>query len=317
MEEIRPRIRVAGILIENDKILLIQHYKNNKKYWLIPGGGNDWGETAKEALIREYKEETNMDIEVDEFLFFSETIYPNKERHILNLFFRIHRNEKNDSIVKLGDEAVLADLKFVTKEELKKMTVYPNIKENLLKLMKRGKNKMTVEEKEELKKLVRSVKDFPEKGVTFRDITTALKDKRGLEIIIKDFTDRYKNKGIDYVVGADARGFIFGAAIAYNIGAGFVPARKPGKLPAEVESVEYSLEYGKNSIEIHKDAFEKNSKILIVDDLLATGGTAEAMVKLVEKLGAKVYELAFMIELVDLKARDLLKGYEVYTQLKY
>ena len=145
MEEIRPRIRVAGILIENDKILLIQHYKNNKKYWLIPGGGNDWGETAKEALIREYKEETNMDIEVDEFLFFSETIYPNKERHILNLFFRIHRNEKNDSIIKLGDEAVLTDLKFVTKEELKKMTVYPNIKENLLKLM-RQKKQLSVSE---------------------------------------------------------------------------------------------------------------------------------------------------------------------------
>ena len=116
MEETRPRIRVAGILIEDDKILLIQHHKNNKKYWLIPGGGNDWGETAKEALIREYKEETNMNIEVDEFLFFSETIYPNKERHILNLFFRIHRNEKNNSIIKLGDEAVLTDLKFVTKE---------------------------------------------------------------------------------------------------------------------------------------------------------------------------------------------------------
>ena len=135
MEEIRPRIRVAGILIEDDKILLIQHHKNNKKYWLIPGGGNDWGETAKEALIREYKEETNMNIEVDEFLFFSETIYPNKERHILNLFFRIHRNEKNNSTIKLGDEAVLIDLKFVTKEELKTMIVYPNIKENLLKLM--------------------------------------------------------------------------------------------------------------------------------------------------------------------------------------
>ena len=301
MEETRPRIRVAGILIEDDKILLIQHHKNNKKYWLIPGGGNDWGETAKEALIREYKEETNMNIEVDEFLFFSETIYPNKERHILNLFFRIHRNEKNNSIIKLGDEAVLTDLKFVTKEELKTMIVYPNIKENLL----------------ELKKLVRSVEDFPEKGVIFRDITTALKNKKGLKVIIKDFTDRYKDKGIDYVVGADARGFIFGAAIAYNIGAGFVPARKPGKLPAEVESVEYSLEYGKNSIEIHKDAFEKNSKILIVDDLLATGGTAKAMVELVEKLGAKVYELAFMIELADLKARDLLKDYKVYTQLKY
>ena len=133
MEEIRPRIRVAGILIENDKILLIQHYKNNKKYWLIPGGGNDWGETAKEALIREYKEETNMDIEVDEFLFFSETIYPNKERHILNLFFRIHRNEKNDSIIKLGDEAVLTDLKFVTKEELETLNE-DNVKEIMLHL---------------------------------------------------------------------------------------------------------------------------------------------------------------------------------------
>ena len=176
---------------------------------------------------------------------------------------------------------------------------------------------MKIEEKEKIEKLIRSVKDFPEKGVIFRDITTALKDKEGLEIVIKDFTDRYKDKGIDYVVGADARGFIFGAAIAYNIGAGFVPARKPGKLPAEVESVEYSLEYGKNSIEIHKDSFGKGSKILIVDDLLATGGTAKAMVELVEKLGAEVYELAFMIELSDLGGRDFLKGYEVYSQLKY
>ncbi len=176
---------------------------------------------------------------------------------------------------------------------------------------------MKIEEKEIIKKLIRSVKDFPEKGVIFRDITTALKNKKGLEIVIKDFTDRYKDKGIDYVVGADARGFIFGAAIAYNIGAGFVPARKPGKLPAEVERMEYSLEYGKNSIEIHKDAFEKDSKILIVDDLLATGGTAKAIVQLVEKLGAQIYELAFMIELVDLKGREVLENYEVYSQLKY
>ena len=139
MEEVRPRIRVAGILIEDNKILLIQHHKNNKKYWLIPGGGNDWGETTKEALIREYKEETNMDIEVDEFLFFSETISPDKKRHVLNLFYKIHRNNKNDSIIKLGEEAVLTDLKFVTKEELKTMTIYPNIKENLLKLMNNEK----------------------------------------------------------------------------------------------------------------------------------------------------------------------------------
>ena len=139
MEEVRPRIRVAGILIEDNKILLIQHHKNDKKYWLIPGGGNDWGETTKEALIREYKEETNMDIEVDEFLFFSETISPDKKRHVLNLFYKIHRNNKNDSIIKLGEEAVLTDLKFVTKEELETMTSYPNIKENLLKLMNNEK----------------------------------------------------------------------------------------------------------------------------------------------------------------------------------
>ena len=139
MEEVRPRIRVAGILIEDNKILLIQHHKNNKKYWLIPGGGNDWGETTKQALIREYKEETNMDIEVDEFMFFSETISPDKKRHVLNLFYKIHRNNKNDSIIKLGEEAVLTDLKFVTKEELETMTIYPNIKENLLKLMNNEK----------------------------------------------------------------------------------------------------------------------------------------------------------------------------------
>ena len=176
---------------------------------------------------------------------------------------------------------------------------------------------MTDEQVKKIERLMRSINDFPEKGIVFRDITTVLKDKEGLHIVIKDFTERYKNKGIDYVLGADARGFIFGAAIAYNIEAGFVPARKPGKLPAETEKVEYELEYGKNSIEIHKDAFRKGAKVLIVDDLLATGGTAKAMVQLVEKLEAEVYELAFLVELEDLKGRDVLKGYNVYSQLKY
>lgn len=170
---------------------------------------------------------------------------------------------------------------------------------------------------EKLKGLIRSIPDFPEPGILFRDITTALKDKEGLKLIIDDFTERYKDKGIDYVLGADARGFIFGAAIAYNIGAGFVPARKVGKLPAETIRADYSLEYGKNSIEIHKDAFEKGSNVLIVDDLLATGGTAKAMVKLVEELGANVYELAFLIELEGLNARDILKGKDVYSILTY
>ena len=176
---------------------------------------------------------------------------------------------------------------------------------------------MTANEKELVQELIRTIPDFPEPGILFRDITTLLKDKKGLQLIIKDFTDRYMDKGIDYVVGADARGFIFGAAIAYNIGAGFVPARKIGKLPAETVKVEYELEYGKGILEVHTGAFEKGAKVLIVDDLLATGGTAGAMVKLVEKLDAVVYELAFLIELEGLQGRDLLEGYDVYSLLKY
>ena len=176
---------------------------------------------------------------------------------------------------------------------------------------------MTANEKELVQELIRTIPDFPEPGIMFRDITTLLKDKKGLQLIIKDFTDRYMDKGIDYVLGADARGFIFGAAIAYNIGAGFVPARKIGKLPAETVKVEYELEYGKGILEVHTGAFEKGAKVLIVDDLLATGGTAGAMVKLVEKLDAVVYELAFLIELEGLQGRDLLKGYDVYSLLKY
>ena len=135
MEELRPRIRVAGILIEDDKILLIQHQKNDKKYWLIPGGGNDWGESTKEAVIREYKEETNLDIKVDKFLFFSETISPDKSRHVLNLFYRVHRGNRDNKFMKLGDEAVLTDLKFFGKDEIKDLTIYPNIKDNLVKIM--------------------------------------------------------------------------------------------------------------------------------------------------------------------------------------
>ena len=135
MEELRPRIRVAGILIEDDKILLIQHQKNDKKYWLIPGGGNDWGESTKEAVIREYKEETNLDIKVDKFLFFSETISPDKSRHVLNLFYSVHRENRDDKVMKLGHEAVLADLKFFGKDEIKDLTIYPNIKDNLVKIM--------------------------------------------------------------------------------------------------------------------------------------------------------------------------------------
>ena len=176
---------------------------------------------------------------------------------------------------------------------------------------------MTANEKKLVQDLIRTIPDFPEQGILFRDITTLLRDKEGLQLIIKEFTDRYINQGIDYVLGADARGFIFGAAIAYNIGAGFVPARKAGKLPGETVKVEYELEYGKGVLEVHTGAFEKGSKVLIVDDLLATGGTAGAMVKLVEKQDAVVHELAFLIELEGLKGRKLLNGYDVYSVLQY
>lgn len=169
----------------------------------------------------------------------------------------------------------------------------------------------------EIEKLIRTVPDFPSQGVLFRDITTALKDKTGLKLIIDDFTNRYKDKGIDYVVGADARGFIFGAALAYNIGAGFVPARKPGKLPSKTVREEYTLEYGTNAVEVHEDAIEKGAKVLIIDDLLATGGTAKAMINLMNKLSANIYELAFLIELEDLKGRELIGEYNVYSILKY
>ncbi|VWL85483.1 adenine phosphoribosyltransferase [Oceanivirga miroungae] len=171
--------------------------------------------------------------------------------------------------------------------------------------------------KVELEEMIRTVPNFPSEGILFRDITTALKDKKGLKLIIEDFTKRYENKGIDYVLGADARGFIFGAALAYNIGAGFVPARKPGKLPAKTVREEYTLEYGTNAIEVHEDAIEKGAKVVIIDDLLATGGTAKAMINLMNKLEANIYELAFLIELEDLKGRELIGDYSVYSILKY
>lgn len=168
-----------------------------------------------------------------------------------------------------------------------------------------------------LKALIRDIPDFPKEGIMFRDITTLLKDAQGLKEIIDIFSDRYKDKGIKYILGADARGFIFGAAIAYNIGAGFVPIRKKGKLPYKTLSASYELEYGSNEVEMHVDAIENGDKVVIVDDLLATGGTAKAMLDLVKKLGGDIEEFAFMIELEDLNGRDKLQGESVFSIIKY
>lgn len=172
-------------------------------------------------------------------------------------------------------------------------------------------------QEQELKKLIREIPDFPKPGILFYDITTVLKDAAGLRAIIDQTAEHFRGHKIDHVVGVEARGFIFAPALAYHLNAGFVPVRKPKKLPSEVESYSYDLEYGKDTLEIHKDAVGNGHNVLIADDLLATGGTAEAVVKLVEKLGGTVVGLSFVIELEFLKGRDRLAGYDLFSLLKY
>jgi len=170
---------------------------------------------------------------------------------------------------------------------------------------------------DELKKLIREVPDFPKKGILFYDITTLLKDKTGFKKVIDALTQQIRPLRPDVVLGIEARGFIFAPALAYNLGAGFVPVRKPKKLPAETERVSYELEYGMDTLEVHKDAIKPGMRAVIADDLLATGGTALASVRLVEKLGGQVAGISFVIELEFLKGRDRLNGYDVVSLLKY
>lgn len=164
---------------------------------------------------------------------------------------------------------------------------------------------------------IREIENFPEEGISFKDITTVLKDSKYLKQTIDELTDYFSDEHVDIVVGPESRGFIFATPVAYNLGAGFVPVRKPGKLPAEVEKFEYDLEYGKDALEIHVDAIMDGMKVLIIDDLLATGGTISATAKLVEKLGGEVVGLGFFIELVGLKGRDKLSKYNVKSIVKY
>jgi adenine phosphoribosyltransferase len=170
---------------------------------------------------------------------------------------------------------------------------------------------------ENLKKLIREIPDFPKPGILFYDITTLLKDKTGFATLIDKLSEHYVAQKIDLVLGMEARGFIFAPALAYRLNAGFVPVRKPGKLPAECVKYDYALEYGSNTLEIHKDAIQPGQRVLIVDDLLATGGTAEATAKLAEQLGGKVVGLGFVVELDFLNGREKLKGYDVMSLLHY
>lgn len=169
-----------------------------------------------------------------------------------------------------------------------------------------------------VKAQIRDVPDFPKQGIIFKDITTAIKQPETLRRIIDFFTEQYKDAGIDYVAAIESRGFIFGAPLAYNLGAGLTVIRKPGKLPAEVAQVSYDLEYGTDSVEIHLDAIEPGKKVIIIDDLLATGGTVGAACKLVEKIGGVPVGMAFVIELSFLNGREKLsKDIEIVSMVKY
>ncbi|QEH69694.1 adenine phosphoribosyltransferase [Cellulosilyticum sp. WCF-2] len=165
--------------------------------------------------------------------------------------------------------------------------------------------------------LVRDVKDFPKEGILFKDITTLLQDGEGLRESIDQIAAHLENVEFDSVVGPEARGFIFGVPTAYKLKKGFIPVRKPGKLPYQCVSQTYDLEYGSSTIEMHIDAIQKGQKVVIVDDLLATGGTTKAMIDLIERMGGEVVKIVFLIELEFLKGRELLKGYEIESILKY
>lgn len=169
----------------------------------------------------------------------------------------------------------------------------------------------------DLKKYIRDIPDFPQKGVMFRDITTLLKEAEPFKYAIDAIVDRYKTEKVDKLVSVEARGYIFGGAIAYRLHCGFVPVRKPGKLPAETVSMDYTLEYGKNTIEIHRDAIAPGERVLVFDDVLATGGTVQATCKLIEKLGGKIVGCVFISDLTYLKGSEKLKEYEVFSLVQY
>jgi|SRR5690606_32419082 len=170
---------------------------------------------------------------------------------------------------------------------------------------------------EELKKKIREIPNFPKEGILFYDVTTLLKDREGFRQVIDTFADRYSGQNIDKVLGIESRGFILGPPLAYQLNAGFVPIRKKGKLPAETVSISYDLEYGSDSLEVHRDAVAPGERVIIIDDLIATGGTAAAAAEMVRGIEGQIVEMAFMVELEFLSGRDKLNGLSIFSLLKY
>lgn len=168
-----------------------------------------------------------------------------------------------------------------------------------------------------IEEYVRTIPDFPEPGIMFRDVTSVLQDPEGLKLAIDSMIQLLDGVDFDVIAGTESRGFIFGVPIAYALGKSFIPVRKKGKLPCETVSAEYDLEYGKASIEIHKDSIKPGQKVVLVDDLIATGGTIEASIRLIEQLGGEVVKIVFLMELAGLKGRDKLSGYDVASVITY
>jgi adenine phosphoribosyltransferase len=169
----------------------------------------------------------------------------------------------------------------------------------------------------DLKENIRIIEGFPKEGISFKDVTTLLSNGEAFKASVDEIVNYLKDKNIDIIVGPEARGFLFGTPVAYALGAGFVPVRKKGKLPCETISVDYDLEYGTDTLQMHKDAIKPGQRVAIIDDLLATGGTIESVIKLIEKLGGEVVSVDFIIELTDLKGRERLKNYDVMSLVKY
>ena len=207
------------------------------------------------------------------------------------------------------------DEKPVTWEEILK--IFFKNSEKVKKLIIETINKISSDDEEFIKGKIRTIPHFPKQGVMFRDITTLLKDNEGFQRVMQVLEKRYKHRKIDIIAGIESRGFIVGSILANKLGVGFIPIRKQGKLPGETEKQEYELEYGTDAIEIHKDAIQQGQKVLLIDDLIATGGTAKAAASLIEKLGGIVEEIAFVIELEDLKGREKLNKWEVYSVVKF
>lgn len=307
------------ILNKKNEVLLQYRCKDKKLYpntWDVSVGGHvSQGEDTKTACLREAKEELGIDIKEKDLEYITtlreELLYEDINSQELVDVFMIRKDIKLKDI-KLQEEEV-GSVKYVTVNELFELIdsnkLLPHAEEfNIIK-------NILIEIV--IKNNIRTIKDYPIEGVNFRDITTLLKNGEAYNLAINSMIDMVKDMDVDVIVGPEARGIMFAAPVAYGLGKGYVPVRKPKKLPAEVISQSYDLEYGTDSLEIHKDAIKKGQKVVIIDDLMATGGTMGAIVKLVERLGGEVVKIICMVDLPELGGKDKFKNYDYSYIIKY